>query len=288
MSRSLSKCLLGFTAVMMATINVLVSSQTCEATKRLRIALVRHGESMNNVHEAVSEANYVAHRQADPDLSERGFLQAEALGAFLANTTASSLLRIHPVHKLMVSPVKRALQTMAPTAKALGLRPLVRTNFFEAGGVYNADSTYSSFVAQGGMTRSEMMAAFSQYDLPDDITEEGWYTGVGKETDDECRERATGIATELKMLAGKLRESKQVVFVAHYDFMCSLLDALVIPGVEHSGAFLNWQHYNTGITVIDITAKGKVKVLMANAVPHLTREETTPLNLISGLSADDV
>ena len=68
----------------------------------LRIALVRHGESMNNVHEAVSEANYHAHREADPDLSARGFAQAGALGSFLADPTASAFLGIHPVDELWV------------------------------------------------------------------------------------------------------------------------------------------------------------------------------------------
>ena len=64
---------------------------------RLRLALVRHGESMNNIHEAVSEAAYVANRHADPDLSPRGYRQADALGGFLANATRSAFLGVHRV-----------------------------------------------------------------------------------------------------------------------------------------------------------------------------------------------
>ena len=127
---------------------------------RLRLALVRHGESENNVHEAVSEAAYVAHREADPALSPRGARQAALLGAFLADAARARFLGVHPIDELWVSPVKRTLQTAAPAAAALGLAPRVRTDCFEAGGIYDADATYTAFAPRGGLTRDEMRSQF--------------------------------------------------------------------------------------------------------------------------------
>ena len=40
------------------------------------------------------------------------------------------------------------------------------------------------------MTRAQMAAAHPTYVLPSEVTDEGWYRGPGKETDDECRARA--------------------------------------------------------------------------------------------------
>jgi probable phosphoglycerate mutase len=50
----------------------------------------------------------------DPDLTDRGRAQAERLAARLADTE---------VHRLVVSPLRRARQTAEPVARALGLEP---------------------------------------------------------------------------------------------------------------------------------------------------------------------
>ena len=47
---------------------------TYQRGSRLRLGLVRHGESMNNVHEA--QGTYKTGRVADPELSPRGRRQA--------------------------------------------------------------------------------------------------------------------------------------------------------------------------------------------------------------------
>ena len=47
----------------------------------------------------------------------------------------------------------------------------------------------------------------------------------------------------------------------------------------HAGPFVNWQHYNTGITVLDIASTGQVTTLLVNSVAHLLHED----GLISGM-----
>ena len=86
------------------------------------------------------------------------------------------------------------------------------------------------------------------------------------------------ISTQVRATASGLKDSRNVLVVAHYDFICALLDALVVPERAHRGPFLGWKHYNTGITVLDITAAGQVTVFVLNAVAHLLHEDA----LVSG------
>ena len=79
-------------------------------------------------------------------------------------------------------------------------------------------------------------------------------------------------------LHGRLDADKQLVLVAHYDFICALLDALVVPERAHRGPFVGWKHYNTGITVLDITVDGRVTISAQNAVAHLLHDDA----LVSG------
>ena len=245
------------------------------ALSRLRLALIRHGESMNNVHEATSWHDYTTKRSPDPELSPRGLEQAKLLGAYLSDQTASSSLGIHPISELWVSPHKRTLQTIAPTAAALQMRPKVHTRCFEAGGIYTNNEAYTEFVAQGGMTRKQMQEGFPTFELPESVTEDGWYVdegGKGREGTALCRARAKGVAAELTALAASLSANKQLILVAHYDFICALLDALVLKAGAPSDDedFDNWKHYNTGTTVLDIDARtGAVSVLMQNAIGHI-------------------
>lgn len=181
--------------------------------------------------------------------------------------------------QLLVSPHKRTLLTTQPLASKLALSPTVDCELFEAGGIYDADPEYTTFEAKGGMTRSEMAAAHPTYELPDQVTESGWYLGPGKETANECRARAARVAQRLIVDAKNLTEDRQLVIVAHYDFICAFLDALVMP--ETKGPFDHFRHYNTAITVVDIFANsGDVAFITQNAIPHILA--TGNSDLVSG------
>jgi len=169
-----------------------------------------------------------------------------------------------------VSPHRRTLDTAAPVAAALPAVPVtVNTAIFEAGGIYDASDDYGSFVGRGGLSRSAMAAGYPRYGLPAAVTDAGWYAGAGRESDDECRERARGVLADLRTEASALEANKNVMMVVHYDFICALLDAVLAP--ETRGAFARWRHHNTAITVIDVTAKdGEVIFVAQNAVSHVT------------------
>ena len=57
------------------------------------------------------------------------------------------------------------------------------------------------------MARDELQSEFPTYELPDDVTAEGWYNRqqAGRESDDECRVRARTVAQRLKARAAALQ-----------------------------------------------------------------------------------
>ncbi|MGZ0217195.1 MAG: histidine phosphatase family protein [Acidimicrobiales bacterium] len=80
----------------------------------MQLIFVRHGQPQVVITEDGSPA--------DPPLSEIGNSQAQAM---------AQLLQEEQIDGLYVSPMKRALGTVAPLAVALGLTPLVRTGLSE-------------------------------------------------------------------------------------------------------------------------------------------------------------
>ena len=52
--------------------------------------------------------------------------------------------------------------------------------------------------------------------------------------------------------AAALSDRKTLVIVCHYDFICAILDAILLP--ETTGHFARWRHHNTALTVVDISA----------------------------------
>ena len=66
-----------------------------------------------------------------------------------------------------------------------------------------------------------MQRDFPNYDLPDSVTEEGWYTGDPPfETHEGARKRGLQAAKELKALAATLDRQHNMVLVIHHDFLC--------------------------------------------------------------------
>ena len=91
------------------------------------------------------------------------------------------------------------------------------------------------------MTRIQMAAAHPTYVLPSEVTDDGWYRGPGKETDDECRARAKRVLERVRATASGLKDSRNVLVVAHYDFISAFLDAILVP--ETTGEFARWRHH---------------------------------------------
>lgn len=246
----------------------------------MEIYIIRHAQSENN---ALMEDQHL--RVQDPSLTPTGFKQADCLSDFLVDATNLEELVRHKVDAperetpfrhtfthLYCSPMLRALQTTQPVAAKLGMTPEVWIDIHEHGGIFlEKDGVATGF---GGMTRSQILADFPDYVLPEAITEDGWWNPLnGMEHISQLYARATRVAGRLRARA-QSPETKddKVALVVHGMFIDALIKAFThnLP----SDRYFHW-HYNTAITRLDLIEDGVVILRYANRVTHLPAELVT-------------
>lgn len=241
----------------------------------MELYLIRHGQSTNN---ALADMN---DRTRDPDLTDLGRQQAEFVAKHLTNgispevvkvngveDTHASLKRGFDITKLYCSAMRRALQTAKPISEALGLTPEVWVDIHEKGGIFLDHGQEKGCMGYPGMTRSEILAEFPDYQLPDQITEDGWWNN-GCEDWPGCHGRAINVVYQLRHMAGNGNGDERIALVSHGGFMDALLKALCnqLPS-KH----IWYHHFNTAITRIDFREDGGLSLRYLNRVEHLSPE----------------
>jgi 2,3-bisphosphoglycerate-dependent phosphoglycerate mutase len=248
------------------------SSPPCEGSA-VRLLLVRHGQSMNNLlAETLPYDEYIATRSNDPELTPAGAEQAQRLAHFFGDitppdevdTARRTSISERPVTALYTSPMLRALRTTAPLAAALGLAPQVWTEIFEHGGLFTGDPRAGEVVNFGGLTRQQMAAHFPTYVLPAEVTDEGWWWD-GYEHMAQCTARARRVAQTLRQWAETSADAV-ILLVTHGTFMDQLIKALLDAGEQPA---FHFSHINTAISRLDFLAEGFVAVRYLNRAPHL-------------------
>ena len=226
----------------------------------MQLFIIRHGQSANNVIEHQSQ------RHQDPLLTPLGEQQAAVLAAFLArggHLSPSARQEERPfLDQLYCSPMRRALQTARPCGQSLGLVPEVWVDLHEIGGIYLDHGEDVGTVGYSGQTRRQIQEEFPGYDLPAEIGQEGWWNRP-MEAAHAGQGRAVSVAWALRRRAG---EDRRIGLVSHGDFTDALLKALWgrLPGEA-----LYWEHGNTGITCLDLSADGRQLVRYVNCMAHL-------------------
>jgi len=240
----------------------------------MELYIIRHAQSENN-----ALMRDQTDRVYDPDLTEVGFKQAEMMAKYLSETTnveeyvmhkygsekRQSIIP-HRITHLYCSAMHRSLKTARPLSEALGLTPEVWLEIHEHGGIYlEEDAVVTGY---GGMTRSEILNEFTDYILPETVTEEGWWDPTnGKEDFSLCQARAIRVAEALRERS-KRKDSRDdaVALVSHGGFIDCLIKAMLnnmpAPGYFH------W-HYNTAISRFDLLPDSAVLVRYINRVSHL-------------------
>ncbi len=224
----------------------------------MRVYLIRHAQSENNVltHETMHR------RKADPDLTELGYRQRRQLADFLANAPESDERGFEITH-LYTSPMYRSMLTAGPVAKALGLQPEIWIDLYEKGGMFQRQNGH----IQGfdGMARSAILKAFPDYQLPDAVSDRGWYDAdMGMEPETHSFFRAIKVAKALR----ERSHSREVLgLVSHAGFLDVLLKAVFdqLPSRPYT---MRYYHYNTAITRIDYQGPRPILHYM-NRVDHL-------------------
>jgi 2,3-bisphosphoglycerate-dependent phosphoglycerate mutase/probable phosphoglycerate mutase len=246
----------------------------------MELYLIRHGQSTNN---ALMEDQLL--RVADPELTEIGQQQAEALAQYLYTTTNRDQLarfrmdaperqQHHPFRftHLYCSAMHRAMQTTYPIAKALGLKTEIWIDIHEHGGIYlKKDGVTTGY---GGRTRTQIMTDYPEFILPHTVTDEGWWTPtLGEEDLASAQGRAIRVAASLKKRATSPESANDcIALVSHGTFMDALLKAMFnnLPSSDYYHA-----HYNTAVTRIDIRPNAETLLRYLNRIDHLSPELVT-------------
>lgn len=208
--------------------------------------LIRHAQSANN---AVPDSQ----RVEDPGLTTIGHEQK--------NHLANRFREVEVTH-LLTSGFLRAVETMRPVADVLGIAPTIWTDLHEVGGCFagwNADNTEG----KPGMNRDTLASQFSEFELPDDIDEDGWWKSKPRETYQQAQLRA---AQQSKRLLEHFAGSQATVAcVIHADLKALMLECLLQD---------NYQPYayedlvNTGVSLLKCTESG-VSAVSVNDASHL-------------------
>ena len=274
---------------------------------RLRILLIRHGESENNLHHEISLQAFEEHRVPDPSITARGTEQAQCVADYFQKmmTVASANNDItggDGVDAMYVSPMRRTMQTAVPIVEAIVSSPQTdsTTNVEEGNDngnhkstkapplvqvwtdIYEVSGVHDRGIGKPGLTSLEMQDQFPVLSrcLPDTVTEQGWYDmSLGRETNAHGQRRCQKVWKNLVAMAQALTQNSCIIMVVHGYFMDYLLQAALgilevqdsdihNPLVEKSKIFPTW---NASITAVDIHSSNcqRPTILFHNSVAHL-------------------
>lgn len=244
----------------------------------LELYLIRHGQSTNNALEDATARTF------DPPLTQTGKQQAVLLGEFAGSAPsrdpytnpATGFSRADDrvglgLDYLYISPMHRTLQTAAPMAEALDIRPIVRLDIYEHGGIYL--DTEGVITPYPGKSRKRITTDFPRYILDKSHTDSGWYDiSKGRESYAECCARAIRVAQELRERADNKDKDAKIGMVTHGTFMDVLMKAIfgMLPS-----RMLYYMHYNTAITRIDYGERDRLMLRYVNRVDHLPADLIT-------------
>ena len=233
--------------------------------------LIRHGQSQNNAFAAESKANATeeAPRTSDPSLTRAGYAQAKCVAGYLATEADKTDVRDatpvgddHGIHKLYTSAMLRALQTTQPIAEALGLTPEIWLDVHEEGGIWLDQGDGRGAIGHAGLTRERIATQFPGFELPEAVTEAGWWNRPFESRDDLVR-RAARVAQDVRRdIAG---QESRVAIVSHGTFISLLIQHLLLGRYVPDIRFSN---HNTGISRLDFDGES-VMLRYLNRIDHL-------------------
>ena len=214
--------------------------------------LIRHAQSANNLSFAKTNSN--RDRVEDPELTELGRKQAEALAAYVSR----ELTFTHLYTSLMV----RAVATADAIGGRMQISPVAWPELHECMGIFLRNEDTGALEGQAGKNRAFFESLFPALVLPDSLNEHGWWNRPA-ETRDQWVQRARSFVTELKTRHSGAKDC--VAIVTHGDFYREILCALfALP----SDSDLWFRLDNTGISGIDFE-DDRIKVSYLNRIDHL-------------------
>ena len=252
----------------------------------MQFYFIRHAQSADNRYVAENVDKGVrSHgldqswlgRQADPELSETGRVQAQVVSKFLAKIkekTSDNTSHLDPIPEifdfthLYSSLMVRAMETAGAIGAALNLTPAIWEDLYETGGIWEPDTETGRPVGSGGKNRSYFLKRFPDFVLPDRLGEDGWWNRPLESTE-ACKNRAQRFFNDLMERHGHTED--RVAVVGHglfYSFMIKTF--LKIP----PGSGVIFVTNNAAVTRIDFIKKS-VRVIYQNRTDFFSRDLIT-------------
>ena len=234
----------------------------------MKLLYIRHGQSTNNA--GTSAGGHAP----DSALTALGHRQAHAIAHHLADAYGGQVVAIYS------SPFRRALQTAAPIAAALGTPVQVAVPLHEMWGQY-AYEPDGSVRQHPGLSRTEMLRIAPSAVLGDDVADEGWWFGSWP-----------GVERAMAGMGDNAARFLDIVLTTHEsatppaDIVCAVGhggsgDALVKRIAQGAHTFATWFELdNTSLSQMrwHCTPEGERRIVIdyLNRVDHLPRRLRTP------------
>jgi 2,3-bisphosphoglycerate-dependent phosphoglycerate mutase len=234
----------------------------------MQFYFIRHGQSENNL--LWEETGESKGRNEDPELTEKGILQAQALARFLVgmNAQASDFRNrdvtrdhFHFTH-FYTSLMVRSVKTASTISEALQIPLHAWPELHECGGIYMDDEETHLPVGMPGKTRSYFAQHYRNLCLPEKVAENGWYNRP-YETELDRPVRAKKVLQTLIERHGGTQD--RVAVVSHGAFYNEIVRVLF--NVQNDGAWFLMN--NTGISRFDFWEENRVNLVYHNRTEHL-------------------
>jgi 2,3-bisphosphoglycerate-dependent phosphoglycerate mutase len=240
----------------------------------MHLYFIRHAQSQNNL--LYEQTGSWTGRNEDPELSETGQHQAQALAQFLAcreddfdpNQRDDANRSGFGITHVYASLMTRAISTGVPVAAALGQPLIAWEELHETGGIFLNDPETGDPIGQPGKTRADFEARFPTLVLPERLNRDGWWRRPF-EASDQWPLRARRFLLDLAERHS--RTTDRVAVISHGGFYNQVIAALLnMPPREDLWFDMN----NAAVTRIDFHDQG-VDFVYTNRTDYLPRELIT-------------
>ncbi len=244
--------------------------------------LIRHAQSVNNAGEGTPGFQHVA----DAPLSPLGHQQAAHLAGVMRQHAESdemqAALAQHPhlpiyrIDELYASPFRRTLQTAKPLSDALDMPVHVMMDIYEYGGIYQRVRDTGAVTTYPGLTRPQMREIVGNCVIPENVTDDGWWTLDVFEPEAAFVERGRRVAIFLKEQAKGAWVGKHIALISHADFTNLLMSTLLHGDTGRNPTRTSFIYpYNTSVTRFDFDHTGYPVLRYFSRVDHLPVQMVT-------------
>ncbi len=239
-----------------------------------RLYLIRHAQSSNN--EIWDGTPFQAGRKPDPDITELGHRQAEALARHLAHPEAEPrqlpFVAIEAagfgLTHVYCSLMTRSIETAGYVARACGLALEALPDIFEQHGIYHINDA-GEREGLPGPGRAYFEQRFPELRLPAGVDGQGWWSRPYEEEAAFVERVEKVVAATRERLSGS---DETLAMVSHGDFIDQFVNQLMgVARHRHNYAnhwVANWTFHNTSITRVDFV-DGAHNVVYLNRIDHL-------------------